>query len=66
LPDKVKVKHGISNNGKNLYFFYNFSSIEQTFSYAYADGVNLLINMPVQRGKDIVLKAWDVAVIESK
>lgn len=66
LPDKIKVKHGVSNSGKNLHFYYNFSAIEQSFPYQYGDGVNLLTNLPIQKGKSLTLKAWDVAVLESK
>jgi beta-galactosidase len=66
LPDRIKVKHGVSNGGKNLHFYYNFSAVEQSFSYQYTDGVNLLTNLPIQKGKPLTLKAWDVAVIESK
>jgi beta-galactosidase len=66
LPDQVKVKHGVGNNGKNLHFYYNFSPTEQTFSYPYGDGVNLLTNIPIQKGKNVMLKPWDVAVIEAK
>jgi beta-galactosidase len=65
LPASIKVKHGVSNSGKNLHFYYNFSSTEKTFPYTYRDGVNLLTNVPLGRGKDLTLKAWDVAVIET-
>jgi beta-galactosidase len=65
LPASIKVKHGVSNSGKNLHFYYNFSSTEKTFPYTYRDGVNLLTNVPLRRGKDLTLKAWDVAVIET-
>jgi beta-galactosidase len=66
LPETVKVKHGVGASGKNLHFYYNFSAGEKTFPYGYGDGVNLLTNMQVQKGKDLTLQAWGVAIIESK
>jgi beta-galactosidase len=66
LPEKIKVKHGISNSEKNLYFYYNFSSVEQTFQYTYADGINLITNLPMQKNTRVTIKSWDVAIVETK
>jgi beta-galactosidase len=66
LPEKIKVKHGISNSGKNLHFYYNFSSVGQTFQYAYADGIDLITNRPIQKNMHITIKPWDVAIVETK
>ena len=66
LPETIKVKHGISNSGRNLHFYYNFSPAEQSFSYTYSDGINLITNQPVQKNIVLTLKAWDVAIIETK
>jgi beta-galactosidase len=66
LPDKIKVKHGTGNNGKKLHFYYNFSDKEESFTYAYEKGVNILNDQATDKNGSLKLGPWGVAIVEEK
>jgi len=61
LPGVVKVRHGRNAQGKLLHYYLNFSGEEQTFSYPYGNGSDLLTNASV--GQAFNLKPWDLAIV---
>lgn len=66
LPEKIRLRQGISNAGKNIRYFMNFSSDLQAFNYDYNDGVDLLTNNSFTKGSEIKLQPWDLVIIEEK
>jgi len=42
LPEAVRVRHGRNSHGKVLHYYLNFSGKEQTVSYPYGNGTDLL------------------------
>jgi len=63
LPEQVKVRHGRNAQGKLLHYYLNFSGQEQSVSYAYAHGTELLTHTPVAQGQTLKLQPWDLAII---
>ncbi len=63
LPAPVKVRHGRNGQGKLLYYYLNFSGEEQSFSYPYGKGAELLTNSSVQQGEILKLRPWDLAIV---
>ncbi len=64
LPASVHVKHGINRAGKQLHYYFNYSSEPKAFSYRYAAGHDLLSDSPIIGNQSLTLKPWDVAIIE--
>jgi beta-galactosidase len=63
LPEAVKVRHGRNGEGKLLHYYLNFSGTVKSFGYPYGDGVDLLTNGSVQKGKPINIGPWDLAIV---
>jgi len=66
LPDAVKIRHGRNSQGKALHYYLNFSGKEQTASYSYGDGSDLLTTNAVFKGGALKIKPWDLAIIEER
>jgi beta-galactosidase len=64
LPPTVHVKHGINREGKQLHYYLNYSSTDQTIPYPYAAGSDLLTSKAISPNQTITLKPWDLAIIE--
>jgi beta-galactosidase len=66
LPAPVRAKHGTLQDGKAAHFYLNFSAAPQEFTYAYADGTELLSGTPAVKSQKLTLPAWGVAIIREK
>lgn len=66
LPAPVHVKHGINREGKQLHYYLNYSSNEQTFTYPYKEGTDLLTGNATAPSAKITLRPWDLAIIEEQ
>jgi beta-galactosidase len=66
LPKEIKVKHAVSNRGKKLHFYYNYSDSSKTFVYAYPAGRSMLENVDVSANASKEIGAWGVIIIEEK
>jgi beta-galactosidase len=66
LAAPVRVKHGLDNAGKNLHYYLNYSSENQTFTYPYASGVDLLTRKSIEKSGSVTLAPWDLVIIEEK
>jgi beta-galactosidase len=66
LPASVRVKHGVNRAGKTIHYCLNYSGKEQTFSYPYAAGSDLLTQSAISRSQQLTLKPWDLVIIEEK
>jgi beta-galactosidase len=66
LPAAVKVRHGRNAQGKLLHYYLNFSGQEQSISYPYGDGSDLLTNASVRQRQGLTLKPWDLAIVAER
>jgi beta-galactosidase len=64
LPAPVRVKHSVSNGGKALHFYLNYSGNRQTVTYAYDKGLDLLSGKEIAKGAAIELAPWDCSIVE--
>ncbi|WP_263350530.1 beta-galactosidase [Acidicapsa acidisoli] len=64
LPASVHVKHGTNREGKQLHYYLNYSSANQTLKYPYAAGQDLLTGAAISPNQTLILKPWDLAIIE--
>jgi beta-galactosidase len=63
LPPAMKVRHGRNAAGALLHYYLNFSDREQSLSYPYADGTELLTGSPVRREQTLIVRPWDLAIV---
>lgn len=66
LPSSVKVRHGRNAQGSLLHYYLNFSGEEQSASYTYGSGMDLLTGAPLKPGQTLKLKPWDLAIVAEK
>ncbi len=64
LQFPVITKEGINSNGKNIRYFFNYSSTPQTVKYEYSNGKSLLDDSKVKKDSEIKLVPWGVKIIE--
>jgi beta-galactosidase len=65
-PAPVRVKHGITAAGRKVHFYLNYSPEQQSVSYAYGAGTDLLTDRAVSSSASMVLGPWDLAIIEER
>jgi beta-galactosidase len=65
-PAPVRVKHGISRNGKQIHYYLNYSSDPQTLAYPYGAGTDLLGQTAVAHSQSLTLKPWDLVIVEER
>jgi beta-galactosidase len=61
----IVIKYGTNDQGKTIRYFLNYSNEEKPIVYDYSKGTNLITNSLLNRGDSILLKPWDVAIVES-
>ncbi len=66
LPTKVHVKKGMSNSGKVMRYYLNYSSEAKNFVYPYNAGKELLTGKPVKAGQELSLLPWDLMIVEEQ
>ena len=64
LPSAVHVQNGINRMGKNIHYYFNYSSKPANVPYGYGAGSNLLDGKPTK--PTFSLGPWDVAIVEEK
>ena len=64
LPASVRVKHGISHDGRNLHYYLNYSSSPATFSYSYTAGTDVLTGQSLAQGQQTTLAPWDLLIMK--
>lgn len=63
LPATVKVRHGRNGQNKLLHYYFNFSGAEQLIAYPYGGGTDLLTDVRLEKGQQLKLKPWDLAIV---
>ena len=66
LPPPVRVKHGISHNGRTIHYYLNYSGELQAFTYPYRAGEDLLSETQIAPSQKLTLKPWDLMIIEER
>ena len=64
LPSAIHVVNGVDRLGKQLHYYFNYSSAPASFTYAHASGKDLLTDQPVAASQQVTLKPWDLAIVE--
>ncbi len=60
----VVVRSGINDSGKAIRYYLNYSGNEVSVIYKFPGGKDLFTNTSVKNGDKIILKPWDIAIIE--
>ncbi len=60
----VIIKRGTNDAGKEIIYYFNYSSEEQTVCYEQANGMELISGEEVHTGDSILLKPWDLVIVE--
>jgi beta-galactosidase len=63
LPSSVRVKHGISHDGRKLHYFLNYSSSPAAMVYSYGAGTELLTGQSFAQGQQTTLGPWDLIIV---
>ena len=63
LPLALRVRHGQDREGKLLHYYLNFSGQQETVSYPYGDGADLITGNQVQQGKRLQVGPWNLAIV---
>jgi beta-galactosidase len=64
LSYPVVVRSGINDQGKTILYYLNYSGKEEQVVFSFADGINLFTGTSIKNGDVIVLKPWDVVIVE--
>ena len=56
----------VSNSGKNIHYYLNYSGQTQIFTYPYAGGADILTRKPISKSQAVELGSWDLVVIEER
>jgi beta-galactosidase len=64
LPAPVRKKSGLSNAGRPMLYYLNYSSDRQSFYYSGRPALELLSNQKVSTGQRIELPPWDLVILE--
>jgi len=59
-------KNSVSNSGKAIHFYMNYSAEPKSVPYLYSGGKELLSNKDIPKGQAISLEPWGVAILEEK
>jgi len=66
LAPSVHLRHGQNRMGKQVHYYFNYSSAEVRPAYSREAGTNLLDGKGVAKGGLLTIAPWDVAIIEEK
>ena len=66
LPEAVRGRHGRNSQGRLVHYYLNFSDIDQTLSYPYGSGKELLTSSPISPNATVKLNPWGLAIIEER
>ncbi len=61
----VIVRKGTNQFGKEIRYYLNYSSEENHVVFRHNAGVNLLTGQPVAKGEELILKPWNLQIVES-
>jgi beta-galactosidase len=60
----IVVRSGINDQGKTIRYYLNYSDKEESVVYSFPKGTNLFTAAALKKGDILVLKPWDVVIVE--
>ncbi len=66
LHPTIHVEHGVNRLGKHIHYYFNYSANDETATYNYAAGTNLLDGKSIAHAQQLTLASWDLAIVEEK
>lgn len=63
LQPSVRVRHATDTNGRKLHYYFNFSSVAESFSYPYREGIDQHTERIYSANDEITLRPWDLCLI---
>ena len=66
LPSSVRVKNGVSQDGRKLHYYLNYSSTPAAAVYSYAPGTDLLTGQSFTQGQQTTIAPWDLIIVKEK
>ncbi len=60
----IVIKYGTNDQGKTIRYYLNYSGTELSLVYKYNKGIDLLTNNVLKKDENIVLKPWDLLIVE--
>ena len=60
----VIFRSGINQSGKQIHYVFNYSAQDQEIRYPFRSGKDLLSGNNIADGQAIILKPWDVVIVE--
>lgn len=67
VPDyefPIIVRNGTNAKNKNVHFLFNYSQTAQTIQYKYKNGTDLITNKKINSKSTVVIKPWDLLIIQ--
>nr|WP_314898229.1 beta-galactosidase [uncultured Flavobacterium sp.] len=58
------TKSGVNEKGKVIHYYFNYSSVANSFSYPYKEGKELLFPENIIKDKEIQIEPWGLKIIE--
>jgi beta-galactosidase len=66
FPASVRVKNGVSQDGRNLHYYLNYSGAPAAVVYSYGPGTDLLTGQSFTRGQQTTIAPWDLIIVKEK
>jgi beta-galactosidase len=60
----VIFRSGINNSGKQIHYVFNYGAQDKEIRYPFPSGKELLSGRNINNGQNILLKPWDVVIVE--
>jgi len=60
----VIMRNGVNAKGNKIHYFLNYSGEEQTLTYPYGNGTELLTNKNIATGSERSIAPWDLMIVE--
>jgi beta-galactosidase len=62
----VVLKNGTNDQGNTIRYYLNYSSSEQEIIHNYNAGTDLISNEKISKGEMLILKPWDLKIVEEE
>jgi beta-galactosidase len=63
-PASVRIKNGVSQDGRKLHYYLNYSSSPATVVYSYPTGTDLLTSQSFTQGQQTTIAPWDLIIVK--
>jgi beta-galactosidase len=60
----IVTRYGTNDEGKTIRYYLNYSGKDQSVIYNFEKGADLLNNKAFKRGDSVLLKPWDLLIVE--